>query len=627
MKVRLPRLVQDPLVAEREGLRIERFEVQADSKPGDEILLDGPVCERVAVVDFDARTGELVPGARLIPPDPGKVLGRYDVDEGDPHSPALNQVSVFATVLLTLRMFEEPDALGRRLTWAFDAPQLLVVPRAGERARAFYQRESHSLQFFFFPSQRREHGGRVVYSSLSQDIVSHETAHAILDGIAPDLYHASTPQSLGLHEAIADLTALLMAFRSRELAVTVLEKTGGSIHDSQLFSSLAEEYAQGKDRLGRVGFLRSLDNRKTLDQADDSLDEHGAPNRVDRGSPHQLCQVLTGALYPLVLAFFKDRQKMEMERTGRSAFSVSGRALAIAANRFKRMLLRALDYLPPGEVSFADYGRAILASDQASHPKDDDARLLLRKEFVRRHIVQSEDELVVETDFEHAAIFDLDLETLVASDWVAHDFVSRHRDLFGIPPEIHFEVRPRLDVTKTYYHREGPRSVRECLLKVSWETEEDNEATGAGRLPSRRRITVGTTLAIDWETRKIRALLTSDRGDDQRRDRDAMLARMLDESELDDGELDDDELDDDELDDGALDDEPQPVREGLGVETAGGHLRLRASASRLHGFRRRGTAGRVTGAKARKDPPRLIPPHGVDAGAFFNLVRWRRRRR
>ena len=126
------------------------------------------------------------------------------------------KVSVFGTVLKTMRLFERDDTLGRQLSWSFNAPQLLVVPRAGEWTNAYYERDSHSLQFFYFPSVRPPY--ETVYTSLSHDIVAHETGHAILDGIAPDLYNAVTPQSLALHEAVADLTALMMAFKSPNLS-------------------------------------------------------------------------------------------------------------------------------------------------------------------------------------------------------------------------------------------------------------------------------------------------------------------------------------------------------------------------------------------------------------------------
>jgi len=43
----------------------------------------------------------------------------------------------------------EKDILGRPLNWAFDVPQLLIIPRAGEQANAFYHPDSHSLQFFY----------------------------------------------------------------------------------------------------------------------------------------------------------------------------------------------------------------------------------------------------------------------------------------------------------------------------------------------------------------------------------------------------------------------------------------------------------------------------------------------
>src|SRR5262249_13458337 len=147
-------------------------------------------------------------------------------------------------------------------TWAFNAPQLLVVPRAGNWANAYYERESHSLQFFFFPSARDP--GLTVYTALSHDIVAHETGHAIFDGIAPDLYNAVSPQSLALHEAIADITALLMAFRLKDLRKAVLDKTGGEIDDTSAFSGIAKEFATELDPGGRQLYLRDLRNDKSL---------------------------------------------------------------------------------------------------------------------------------------------------------------------------------------------------------------------------------------------------------------------------------------------------------------------------------------------------------------------------
>ena len=177
-------------------------------------------------------------------------------------------------------------------------------------------------------------------------------------------------------------------------------------------------------------------------------------------------------------------------------YSLSGKALAIAVEHFKRMIFRALDYLPPAEVSFADYGRAIIAADQASHPDDKEERDFIRQEFTARGIVTDPKALDVETDFEHPAVKNLDLEMLVRDDATAQAFADRNRDLLHIPSGARFNVEPRLDVTKLYYHRDGQKQrVRECLFKVWWKP---------------RQISVGTTLAIDWTTRRVRALLTSD---------------------------------------------------------------------------------------------------------------------
>ena len=173
------------------------------------------------------------------------MLGQYDIPEPyNTESRAFNQVSAFATVMRTIRLYEEPDTLGRRVRWAFPGEQLIVLPRAGWGENAVYVREQGRLEFYYF--QSRNGSREVVYTSLARDIVAHETAHAILDGIAPHLWFAVTPQSIGLHEAIADLTSLLVSIRSRGLRKAVLKRTGGSIEHSSEFSAVGEEFGAAR---------------------------------------------------------------------------------------------------------------------------------------------------------------------------------------------------------------------------------------------------------------------------------------------------------------------------------------------------------------------------------------------
>lgn len=540
MKISVPMMVDDPLTQRK---RTPAEEVRLE----EEFFLDGPVSRRVAIIDFE-KDGSLTSGARLRRAPKGKIVGTYVIPRRDNvYSRAFIQVSVFATVLRTMALFEDGDVLGRKLTWGFDGPQLLVVPRAGNWENAFYDRDSRSLQFFYFRSRGGSRGE--VYTALSRDIVAHETGHAILDGVAPDLHDAITPQSLALHEAVADLTALLTAFASRTLRKQVLAETGGRIDQPSAFSAIASQFQAGRtgSDTGILDFanhaLRNLMNERKLD-----------PLQTE---PHALSEVLSGALYRLMLQIHDDVKDDKPPEA----------KLSIAALRFRRIVFRALDYLPPGEVSFADYARAILASDEASFPQSDRYRKMIVRELVARGIVSAETDLAVTTNFTHRSLESIDLATLVQSDWAAHEFANANRKLLKIPEDGRpFRVRPRLDVTKSYNRGVGEfEDVRECIFKVSWETEERNRLKG---LPDTRQITVGTTMAIDWKTKSIRALLTSEHGP-QRKARDAMLraldgrGMLLPMAEL-------------------LGPGGKSLRHAIGFESANGVMRVRGVASLLH---------------------------------------------
>jgi hypothetical protein len=576
VRVKIPRIIDDPYTVQ--GTPGNPYETTTTLGEED-FFLDGPMTRRVAVLDFAPDTGALAPGVQHLPPAPGKDFGGYRIAEPiDIYSHELIQVSTFATVLETMALFEEPDALGRPLAWAFNAPQLLVVPRAGEWANAFYERESHSLQFFFLSPA--EPGKPKVYASLSRDIVAHETAHAILDGIAPTLYNSITPQALALHEAIADLTALLISFRSRKLRSSVLERTGGKLDDSTAFSAVAQEFAQARD--GKSQFLRNLCNQKTLDPND--------PNRVNRFEPHALSEVLSGALYGVFVRIYNGLRAEHADWP-------SGKALFVAGERLKRMTLRALDYLPPGEISFADYGRALLASDQAGYPKEGEPRQWLRDEFVKRFIVPQASALDVATNFPFPPLGEIDLQNLIDQDWLAYGFADRCRDFLHIPPGVPFHVYPRLKSTKSYIRQKGSddeEQITELIFKVSWDEKEPNPRSGPGRAPE-RQVRRGTTLAVDWETRNVRACLTSDSSPEQSADRDLLLRELVSE--------------------GA---DAKSLCAAVQAETIDGVLHVRGAARMLHlDLPGQGAAPAVA--------DRLLPPPGVDAGAFYDLVDFRRR--
>ena len=543
MRVRLPQMVQDPELVASDGGVFDEDWLGLD----EDHFLDGPITPRVAVLDLDPSTEELVPGAVFQLPTGNQKLGRYDVDRDDVMSTAFIQVSVFATVYRTMYLFEQPKVLGRKVRWGFDASQLLVVPRAGWMENAFYERRSHSLQFFSFESD-----DKVIHTALSRDIVAHETAHAVIDGIVPDLYDALDAQSLALHEGIADLTAMLMAITSSRLRRDILDRTGGLITEPTGFSSIGEQFGRALDPTGKSSWLRSLVNDKTL---------HGYRSPADEPEEHELSQVISGVLYDFMGALHTHLKRDLAARLNLKEFSVSGRALFVAAKQFERMVLRGLDYLPPGEATFADFGRAILAADQASFD-DDTWRAWLREHFVKRGIVKDESALHVETNFENKNVRSVDLQGLVDSDWVAYTFAEKIRDLLEIPKGAQFEVLKRIVVDGRFetqskaMEKEATRSdeapveappeteetaeasaaakvaaeakegvpFRELLFKVRWSQVEKNpEDLGA----EERRVQTGTTLVIDWEGKRVRSLLRPLDFDGRAPARDAMLRRLI----------------------------------------------------------------------------------------------------
>src|SRR5690606_2199914 len=111
----------------------------------------------------------------------------------------------------------------------------------------------------------------------------------------------------------------------------------GALNSDNAIALLAEEFGE---QVMHTSSLRSARNQYTM--------AHFGPD----ATPHALSQVLTGAMFD-ILAGIADIHRREGE-------SSPLQALWWAADRFRRLALQPLDFCPPVDIQFADYGRAVL---------------------------------------------------------------------------------------------------------------------------------------------------------------------------------------------------------------------------------------------------------------------------
>lgn len=479
---------------------------------------DGPVCRRVAVVDLDPDTGRpLPPPVRLRPPGPGRVTGRF-LTPGGATSRAGCALNAFGVALKTIGLFERPLALGRPVRWAFPGEQLIIVPRAGRARQAAYERRTRSVQFHSFAAD-----GRTVHTALSRDIVAHEVGHALVDGVAPWMADNLGPQSLAMHEALADLVALLVALDLDALRERVLQATGGDLAGPNAFTRIAEEFGRtgAAPGLGDRHALRDLSNTMTVADAD--------PTR-----PHELSVVLSGLFYDTLATTYAS-VRSSPGLAGLTDTAAAHRALGAAAQLVQRLLLQGLDLLPPGEVGFADLGRAVLAADRALQP--DDPRLAphraaLAARFVARGIVDRGADLDTAPSA-GLAVEPSALPALRDSDHAAYRYVEHHRAELGVPDGVPFRVLPRLDAVKQYGARDagtGRRAAqRQLILKVAWSLTEPVGDPLLEPVARERRVDAGVSLALRWSDGAPVAGVAgrAAHASGQRADRDAMVRRVL----------------------------------------------------------------------------------------------------
>ncbi|MDQ2973990.1 MAG: S8 family serine peptidase, partial [Acidobacteriota bacterium] len=346
-----------------------------------EKLEKGPVGEYLSVVDTD------VAGITYDPVDLDDE--RLLAQDGCPPAegnPAFHQQMVYAIAMKTIEHFER--ALGRRVLWRprinpedkFDdsqfVRQLTVRPHALRQANAYYSPQDMALMFGYFEASASDPGdhvpGSTVYACLSHDIVAHETTHAILDGMHRRFNEATNPDVLALHEAFADIVALMHHFTIAEILENEINRTRGNLETESILGSLAVQFGRAT---GGRGALR--DAIGTYDKTTGKWTRL-QPNPADYKTvmtPHARGSILVAAVFDAFIAIYQTRTADLLRiYTGGTGVLPSGaihpdlvRRLAAeaakSAGHVLNMCIRALDYIPPVDITFGEYLRGIITAD------------------------------------------------------------------------------------------------------------------------------------------------------------------------------------------------------------------------------------------------------------------------
>jgi hypothetical protein len=353
--------------------------------PWEDGLRPGPIGEYIEIIDVD-------PASRLAyaPVDLNAPYiladGGLPPSEGDPQ---FHQQMCYAVAMRTIEYFER--ALGRRALWApritraaatvheTYIQRLRIYPHAIRAKNSFYSRELKALLLGYFSAPSFAGSGLpqgMTFSSLSHDIIAHETTHALLDGLHRRFSEATNPDVLAFHEAFADIVAIFQHFTMPQALKHAIRATRGNLQHDSYLSQLAIEFGQSFD-----GSFNPL--RDALGKMEDGV--YNPAQRTDYNpnlEAHSLGGVLLSAVFSTFVTIYQDRaDKLTRLATGGSGVLASGDvpaalvdALADEASKVARqvlrMCIRALDYCPPIDITFGDYLRALITADQDLVPDD-----------------------------------------------------------------------------------------------------------------------------------------------------------------------------------------------------------------------------------------------------------------
>lgn len=347
--------------------------------PYEDDLKPGPRGRRLEVVDYDGVHDTFYQPIDL---DDEWVLIRDGLPPSET-DPRFHQQMVYAVISSVWQAFE--TALGRRIN--LGSKQVLrVFPHAFYGENAYYDSAHGALLFGYFQADMANPGpnvpGQWVFTCVSHDIIVHEATHALVDRLRPGFMVDSNPDVLAFHEGFADLVAIFQHFQLEDVLAAAISDSRGNVSESEVIVGLARQF--GYSTAGAAP-LRTAGG------------EYGATYGATT-EPHERGSLLVAEVFDAYQAIYTSRiQDLLRLATGGSGVLPDGalhpdlvarlaREAASTAQQFFDLCIRAFDYLPPIDVQFEDFLRAMVTVDLTLSPSDDSLRVAIIEGFRRRGI-------------------------------------------------------------------------------------------------------------------------------------------------------------------------------------------------------------------------------------------------
>src|SRR4051794_21827615 len=217
----------------------------------------GPVGARLQVVDFDGgheEDGKSAPCFYEPVNLDSTSLALQDGLTPSEADPRFHQQMVYAVSMRVLESFDK--AIGRRLRPRRGT--LRLFPHAFRWSNAFYSPQVGGVLFGYFSAESAGMGlnlpGQTIYTCLSHDIVAHEVTHGLIDRLRPRFLYDTNPDVAALHEALADLVAILLHFTLPDVVAATIAHTRTDLGDPTPLLELAQQFGHAT---GRGAALRS----------------------------------------------------------------------------------------------------------------------------------------------------------------------------------------------------------------------------------------------------------------------------------------------------------------------------------------------------------------------------------